>query len=201
MSISIKQNGEKIHISIDSETPKDKMVTGVFDIPFASDFESSADKKDVKLKKVTDYRTGNTHLFVDLGRLEKGHTDVEITLQGKARTLISAECIKDGFGAMWYGDHAYLRSVDRDAAIQVKFRAPDCAYVLLHSGEKIKPENGMLKFVMNATGINEAPMLCGYARDAFELALKDMEVCVLGATKCRRWWYERDKKKKELEDK
>lgn len=201
MSISIKQNGEKIHISIDSETPKDKMVTGVFDIPFASDFESSADKKDVKLKKVTDYWTGNTHLFVDLGRLEKGHTDVEITLQGKARTPISAECIKDGFGAMWYGDHAYLRSVDRDAAIQVKFRASDCAYVLLHSGEKIKPENGMLEFVINETGINEAPMLCGYARDAFELALKDMEVCVLGATKCRRWWYDRDKEKKELEDK
>jgi len=35
---------------------------------------------------------------------------------------MSAECIKDEFGIMWYGDHAYMRSVDRDAAIRVRLK-------------------------------------------------------------------------------
>ena len=201
MSIVIKQQGKMINIAIDSNTPKDKMVTGVFDVPFEADFEPKADKKDVKLKKVTDCWTGNTHLFVDLGRLEKGHTDVEIIVKGTPRTPISAECIKDGFGVMWYGDHAYLRSLDRDAAIRVRLKAPDSAYVLLHSGEKIQSENGILEFVVNEEGINEAPMLWGYERKAFEQALKEAEVEITGPTKCRRWWYDREKKRRELEAK
>ena len=199
MSVDVQIQGEKINIAIDSETAKEKMVTGVFDVPFEADFEAKADKEDVKLKKITDCWTGNTHLFVDLGSLEKGHTNVVITIHGTPRTPISAECIKDGFGVMWYGDHAYMRSVDRDAAIRVKLNAPDSAYVLLHSGEKIVPEKGVLEFVVNEEQINEAPMLWGYAREALELALKDAEVKVIGPTKCRRWWYDREKKKRELE--
>lgn len=199
MSVDIQIRGEQILILIDSETAKERMVTGVFDVPFEADFMANADKKDVRLKKITDCWTGNTHLFVDLGSVDAGHTEVAITVQGIPRTPISAECIKDTFGVMWYGDHAYMRSMDRDAAIKVRLKAPDSAYVLLHSGEKILPEEGVLEFAVNESGLNEAPMLWGYERKAFEQALKEAEVEITGPTKCRRWWYDREKKRRELE--
>ena len=85
--------------------------------------------------------------------------------------------------------------MDRDAAIKVKLNAPDSAYVLLHSGEKIVPKKGILEFVVNEEQINKTPTLWGYARDAFESALKGAEVQVIGPTKCRRWWYDREKEK------
>lgn len=187
MSVNIEMLGEKIKIGVDSETIKEKMVTGVFDVPFASDFEARADKKDVRLQKVTDHWTGNTHLFVDLGRIESGHTDVVITVSGTSRIPVEAECIKDNFAVIWFGDHGYMRCTDKDTAIKVKMDAPDTAYIFLHNGEKILSQNGVLEFVVNEEWFNEAPMLRGFGRDAFESALHKAQIEIVGQTKCSRW--------------
>lgn len=179
--------GNQVRIRVDSRTAKERMVTGVFDLPFEADFEATAEKKDVKIKKVTDHWTGNTHLFVDLGCLDAGRTEIVIAISGKPRTPVAAESMKEYFAVMWFGDHGYLRCMDKDLAIRVEMEAPEGAYILLHSGEKIAAANGRLAFTVNEEWFNEAPMVIGYGREAFEQALGNAVIRVIGPTKCSRW--------------
>lgn len=178
---------DKIIISINSESSKKRMVTGIFDVPFENDFELSADKNDVSCKKVTDSWTGNTHLFIDLGKIEKGKSKIVICISGKPRKCESAEYIKDLFGAMFFGNHAYLRSLDKEYGIEVEIKAPPGAYLLFESGEKIYPKNGILKFKVNEAWQNESPTLYGYDKAEFEKNISCAKVKKLGETTCSRW--------------
>lgn len=187
ISVESSIKGQVIKISIDSKTSKERMVTGVFDVPFDADFETKVDKKDVKLKKITDQWTGNTHLFVDLGYIKEGHTDIEIIIEGKKRVPISAECVNDKFAVMWYGNHGYLRCTDKDAAIKVRFAAPNNAYIQLINGEKVLPQNGMLEVIVNKEWFNESSILWGYDRMDFEKAISDAQIEDFGPTNCSRW--------------
>lgn len=179
--------GDTVRIHIDSGSPKEKMVTGIFDIPFQEDFEMASSKADVKIKKISDLWTGNTHLFVDLGYIEKGRTEIRIKISGTPRKPKAAESIKDNLGVMWFGNHGYMRSMDKNLAIKAEMDAPDSACIILHSGEKIIPVNGKLEFIINEEWFNEAPMLMGYERTEFDTALQNAKIYTLGPTKCSRW--------------
>lgn len=187
VKLGARIDGKCVLISAECESEKKKMVTGVFDIPFEKDFGISTDKADVRVKKIYDKWTGNTHLFVDLGRLPKGKSEVKITLDGAPRKCVSAEDVHDGFAAMWFGDHAYLRSCDKETAIRVEIPAPKGAYIRLISGEKIFESDGKLCFTVNTAWFDEAPMLVNYGRDEFSEALAWASVEKIGATKCSRW--------------
>ncbi len=187
MTLKTIISGNTITISTDSATPKEKMVAGVFDIPFESDFETSCDKADVKIKKLSDIWTGNTHLFVDLGSLPSGKCEIKICISGTPKEIRNAESVNGLFAAMWYGNHAYLRCTDKDSAIRVSLEAPQGAYALLISGEKVFAENGKLNLIINEEWFNEAPQLWNYPKDDFEKALKTAVVEKIGVTKCSRW--------------
>jgi len=187
MTVETEICGNKVIINISSKSPKDKMVTGVFDIPFESDFETTCNKSDVKLKKVTDKWTGNTHLFVDMGQIPQGESKIEIEISGTPREIINAETVNGLFAAMWFGNHAYLRCTDKDSAIKVSLDAPENAYALLISGEKIVAENGKLNLIINQEWFNEAPQLWNFPKSDFEKAIKTAIIEKIGATECSRW--------------
>ncbi len=187
MELKTEICGDTIKINIYSETPKKKMVAGVFDIPFEADFETSCSKTDLKTKKVSDLWTGNTHLFVDLGSLDTGETHIEIKICGTPRTPLSVESTKDLLGVMWFGERAYLRCLDGDSAIRITVDAPSSAYILLHNGKKVYPANGKLDCIINEEWFNEAPLLEGYPRADFEKALSRAVIEKIGDTKVSRY--------------
>lgn len=187
MTITSEFAGDTIKIFATTPVAKKKMVTGVFDVPFESDFTAMVDKADAAVKKITDKWTGNTHLFIDMGALPAGETVLEIKISGTPRTPQKAEFVKDGFCAMWFGEHAYLRSSDREGAVKVKLPAPDSAYIKLISGKKVYPENGVLDFTVNTAWFDESPTLYGYPKSEFEKALENATVEYAGKTTCSRW--------------
>ncbi len=185
LNYTLKKNILKIYIK--SDTPKKRMVTGVFDIPFHKDFEISCDKPDASIKKIHDYRTGNTHLFIDLGVLGKGETVVTAEISGNPQKPVNPEYIKDGFAAMYFGNHAYLRSCDKEAAIKVELNAPDNAYLRLISGNRIYSKNGKLSFTVNSDWENESSILYNFPENIFAKEIKKARVKVIGKTTCSRW--------------
>ena len=187
MQIETAWHGENLHSHICSGSAKPRMVTGVFDVPYALDAQITFDKKDLTFRKIQDPFTGNLHLFVDLGALDAGHTLITGHVTGTKREPVQAEILKDGFGAMYFGDHAYLRSVDRDAAISVELPAPNSAYLRLVSGDKIFAQDGMLRFSVNTHWADEAPILYGYSRELLEKNIQQAAVRVTGQTTCSRW--------------
>ena len=187
MEIAVSWSGDSLQLLIHSGSPKERMVTGVFDIPYAPDVEITFDKADVTFQKIRDTFTGNLHLFIDLGALEAGKTLITARAVGTKRTPVQAEIIKDGFAAMYFGDHAYLRSVDRDAAICVTLPAPDSAYLRLISGDKLFAKDGMLHFSVNNDWANEAPILYGYPRELLRGNIECAQIIVTGKTTCSRW--------------
>ncbi|MBQ3124816.1 MAG: hypothetical protein IJC09_05295 [Clostridia bacterium] len=187
MTITSEMSGNTIRIYATTPIPKRKMVTGVFDVLFEADFTATIDKPDATLKKITDNWTGNTHLFIDMGALDAGETVLEIEISGTPRTPVDAEFIKDGFAAMWFGEHAYLRSCDRDGAVKVTMPAPDSAYLKLISGKKVCAKDGELNFTVNTAWFDESPTLYGFPKAEFEKALERAKVEYAGKTTCSRW--------------
>lgn len=187
MSIDAAFEGDKLILRICSETAKSRMVTGVFDIPFESDFDISFDKKDVTAVKISDGFTGNTHLFIDLGSLSAGQTVITANVTGKRRTPQTAEFIHENLGIMYFNDHAYLRCLDKHAAYQVVMSAPDGAFVRLISGQKVFAQGGVLEFTLNTCWEDEAPILYGYDRELMAKNLDDIHVGYMGQSTCSRW--------------
>lgn len=187
MQIETSWNGGHLQIQIRSENQKERMIIGVFDVPYAQDAEITFDKADLTFQKIRDPFTGNLHLFIDLGSLEAGETLINGYVAGAKREPVQAEILKDGFGAMYFGDHAYLRSVDRDAAISVDICAPDGAFLRLVSGDKIFAKDGALHFSVNTHWADEAPILYGYPKDLLEKNIPNAKICVTGETTCSRW--------------
>lgn len=187
MTITSDISNNTITISATTPVDKKKMVTGVFDVPFEADFEAMIDKSDATVKKITDKWTNNTHLFIDMGALKAGETIIKIKINGTPRVPQNAEYIKDGFCAMWFGNHAYLRSSDREGAIGVTLPAPDGAYIKLISGEKVYAHDGVLNFTVNTAWFDESPTLYGYPKDEFAKAIESAKVEYKGKTTCSRW--------------
>lgn len=176
-----------LQIRVQSERKKARMVTGVFDVPYAADAEFTFDKEDLTCRKIRDGFTGNLHLFVDLGALDAGETLITGLVKGTPRKPVEAEICKDEFGAMYFGDHAYLRSMDGNKAISVEMAAPEGAWLRLISGDKIYPDGEMLRFSVNATWADEAPILYGYPRQLFAENIQNAKISVTGETTCSRW--------------
>jgi len=156
--------GDTLVVSAQSDTPKSRMVTGVFDIPFERDFSFEVDKGDAKAVKIFDTRGENVHLFVDMGRLEVGNNQVRISIRGGRRTPDDYVLTFDKLGVMLFGDHAYLRSLDKGKAVSVKMNAPSSAYLVFPNGKKLYSKNGMLEFTVNSDWGDESPVLYGYDR-------------------------------------
>ena len=187
MSIRAEYAGDRLIITVNSESYKDRMVTGVFDVPYEADFTVTFDKADVTAKKITDGYTGNTHLFIDLGEIPAGKTVITAQLSGKVRTVQNAELIRDGFALIYFGDHAYMRSMDKEMGIQVSMSAPQGAYLRLISGKKIFAQQGVLKFTVNTCWEDEAPILYGFPQECMHDAILNAKVQMLGQTTCSRW--------------
>ncbi len=177
--------GNAIRVSVTSPEAKNRMVTGVFDIPLEKDF--TFESKKAKCTKIFDRFTGNTHLFIDLGAIPEGESEYIITLKGTPRTPVCNESLKGLLGAKWFGNHAYLRSTERNTALYTEIKAPGSAYVLGQDGVKITSENGILKFTVNTGWHDEAPLLCGYPQQEFEKNLETATVENKGATTCYPW--------------
>ena len=187
LRISHAYEGDVLVIDIESEKPQKRAVYGVFDLPYESGVTTTADKEDARIYPVTDRFTQNTHLGIDLGKLPSGKTRVKIALSGEPRTPVNAEDLTDLFGAMWFGDHAYLRSMDLHTGLSVTIDAPDTAYLVRQDGVRIHPENGSLRFTVNTAWHDEAPILYGYPREAFKAALTHAVIEATGESKSRRW--------------
>lgn len=183
---SSQWEGDTLIVRAESDTPKKRMVTGVFDIPFAKDFTFTVDKKDAKAVKIFDTRGDNVHFFIDMGALSVGMNEVRISVSGERRTPDNYVLELGRMGVMLFGDHAYLRSLDREGAVSVKMNAPDSAYIIFPSGKKLRAQDGMLEFTLNTEWFDECPVLYGYDREA--LAKAKVETADLGPTKCPRWF-------------
>lgn len=187
VTMTSELRGDVLTISVETPEDKKRLVTGVFDLPYERDFAVTADKSDVKVRKIYDHWTGNSHLFIDLGKINSGKTTITFKLEGIAREVVPAEDVKDAFGVMWFGTHAYLRSLEKDLAIRVEMDAPEGAYLRLISGEKVRAENGRLVFTVNHAWDDEAPLLYNYPRALFRGAIRNAKVSVIGPTTCSRW--------------
>lgn len=187
MQIETFWNGEELRIHIQSASAKERMVTGVFDVPYTSDAKIMFDKADLTFQKIRDPFTGNLHLFIDLGAMEAGETRITGHVVGTKREPVQAEIRKDGLGVMYFCDHAYLRSLDRDAAISVELPAPDGAYLRLVSGDNVFAKDGMLRFSVNSHWADEAPILYGYPKELLEMQIQGATICITGQTTCSRW--------------
>ncbi len=187
MEISSESTDDGFQITIKSETYKKRMVTGIFDIPFEKEFSVSFNKPDVSTKKIHDNRTGNTHLFIDLGEIQPGTTVVTATICGNPRIPVNPELIRGLFAAMFFGDHAYVRCTDKETAIQVEIPAPQGAYLRLISGKKIEAVNGVLSFTVNGCWEDESAILYGYKKALLEKNLSMAKIRVIGSTTCSRW--------------
>lgn len=187
MQITINRIAEGYKIVIESKSFKKRMVTGIFDIPFEKDFFVSFDKSDALCKKIHDSWTGNTHLFIDLGQIPTGTTIVTVRIFGSSRPPENAELMNGLFAAMYFGNHAYLRSTDKEAAITVQIPAPKEAYLRLISGKQIHESNGMLSFTVNSCWEDESSILYGYPKTMLEKNLSLAEIRYIGQTTCSRW--------------
>ena len=187
MTIQSHWQDDDLIITVKSESAKGRMVTGVFDIPYESDFVVSFDKSDVSCKKIVDGFTGNTHLFVDLGAIQAGKTIITVKFTGKPRAIHAAEIISGGLGVMYFGAHAYIRSTDKEAAYRVSMPAPDGAYLRLISGKKVYAEKGKLEFSVNACWEDESAVLYGYPQTLLEQNADRIHTEYLGQTTCSRW--------------
>ncbi|MBQ9545322.1 MAG: hypothetical protein IJV00_09365, partial [Clostridia bacterium] len=163
-------DGDTLTVSANSGTPKKRMVTGVFDVPFAKDFEFSVDKPDAEAVKIFDTRGDNVHLFIDMGALGAGENELRITFKGKRRTPDKYVYTFGGLEVMLFGDHAYLRSLDNEEGIEVKMDAPDGAYLFFPDGKKSYAKDGKLEFTLNTDWSDECPVLYGFDRALFEKA-------------------------------
>lgn len=190
MTIQTLWQEDELQIRIQSGSPKERMVTGVFDVPYEADAVMVFDKEDLTFRKIRDPFTGNLHLFVDLGALEAGETLITGRVSGTKRTPVAAEILQDGFGAMYFGDHAYLRSLDRDRAIRVEMDAPEGAWLRLISGDRICAKDGKLSFTVNTDWADEAPILYGYPKEHLEKNVRNARICFTGETTCSRWSWE-----------
>lgn len=177
--------GNTIKVKVTSPEAKNRMVTGVFDIPFEKDFAFKSET--AQCTKLFDRFTGNSHLFIDLGSIPAGESEYTITLEGTPRTPVCNESLKGLLGAKWFGNHAYLRSTERNTALYAEIKAPDSAYIVGQDGVKITPENGVLKFTVNTAWSDEAPLLYGYPQQEFEKNLESAIVENKGATTCYPW--------------
>lgn len=171
MSINSCFKDNTIVIDIHSESIKKRMVTGVFDIPYEYDCVVTADKSDVKIKKIQDHWTKNTHLFVDLGKIDLGDSKVEIKICGQPRNVINAETVHDSIAVMWFDDHGYIRILDKSKAVKVRIKAPTDAFVQSINGVRQYTENGVLSFIVNSSWDNESLILKNYPRELFETSL------------------------------
>lgn len=185
MQITNTLENNKITVKVTSKTAKRNMVTGMFDIPFEKDFEIISDK--AVCTKVNDCFTGNTHLFIDLGAVPAGESEYVITIEGTPAVPGSNESVNGLLGAKWFGNHAYLRSTERGTAFYAEIAAPETAYIVGQDGIKITPENGILRFAVNASWNNEAPLLYGYPKSEFDKNLATAKIKNIGETTCNPW--------------
>jgi len=183
---SHRWEGDTLVVCADTDTPKRKMVTGEFDIPFNRDFTFTVDKPDASATKIYDYRNGNTHLFIDMGALEEGCNKVSIKIKGERRTPDKHVLNYGYLGVMPYKDHAYLRSLAVGSGIRVRMKAPDSAYVVHCGGEVVRPVGGVLDFKLNTDLLHEAPIIYGITPEDFEKAEICTETC--GRSECKTLW-------------
>jgi len=178
--------GNTLIVCADSDTPKRRMVTGVFDIPYAKDFSFTVDKCDASATKIYDYRNDNTHLFIDMGALKAGMNEVRITVKGTPRTPDRHSLIYGYLEVMPYRDHAYLRSIATGSGIRVRMDAPEGAYVVHCGGEIVRSVNGKLTFEVNTDLLHEAPIIYGITPGEFDTA----NICTetLKRSECRTLW-------------
>ncbi len=80
------------------------------------------------------------------------------------------------FAAMWFGDHAYLRSLDNSISLDISISAPDSAYVVNLFGERIRAKDGKLCLRIRRGWWKESPILYGYPKEDFIRALADAEI-------------------------
>ena len=187
VNLEILYENSKYIFKIETDRKIPRLVTSVFNIPFENDFSYRCEKADVKIEKIVDYFTGNTHMFVDLGKIENGKSDIFIHLEGRYRKPENAEIICGELGAMWFKDHAYLRSMSETNAIQVSITAPETAYIIRQDGMTIRTIDGRLKFTINSDWSDESPILYGFKRNDFENALTSAEIKFCGESKTKKW--------------
>lgn len=179
-------NGNTLTISAESDTPKKRMVTGEFDIPFRKGYTFAIDKADASATVINDTRGDNTHLFVDMGALKAGMNEVRITFKGDAYTPHNYVLNLGALGVMLYNGHAYLRSLDREQGISVSMTAPDGAYIVFPNGRELYAAGGKLEFTVNTDWYDEAPIMYGYDSELLKNA--DVKAEFIGVTKCKRKW-------------
>lgn len=183
---SRRWEGDTLILCADSDTPKKRMVTGEFDIPYKKGYTFDIDKADADATVINDTRGDNTHLFVDMGSLKAGMNEVRITFNGEACTPDSYVITFGALGVMLYPDHVYLRSLDREQGIAVKMAAPDGAYIVFPDGRELYSQNGMLEFTVNTDWYDESPIMYGYGSEMLKTAEVSAEF--IGTTKCKRKW-------------
>lgn len=187
VKISRTWEGKTLSVTVCSERPLPRMLTGVFDLPVAPGFGWSCDREGGELLPVTDPASGGAAAFLDLSPIEKGENVFVFTFSGKDAVPDDREDRKGNAAAMWFGDHAYLRSLDGAKALSVTLPAPDGAYLQPQDGRKIAARNGLLTFTLNGDWSNEAPILFGFPREAFQSALERAAVTEIGPSGCHRW--------------
>lgn len=179
--------GDTLIVSAETDTPRPRMVTGVFDVPFARDFTFTVDKADASATKIYDYRNGNVHLFIDMGALAAGLTEIRIAVSGKRRTPDKHVLSFGLLGAMPYKDHAYLRSLAVDSGIRVRMGGvPAAAYAVQPGGDIIRPKDGVLELEINGELLNEAPILYGITPE--ELEACEVHTEITRPTECVTLW-------------
>lgn len=179
-------DGDTLVVSARTDTARPRMVTGVFDIPFAQDFTFTVDKTDASATKIYDYRNGNTHLFINMGALAAGVNEIRIRISGERRTPDKHVLELGDLGVMPYSDHAYLRNLVPGMGIKVKMTVPEGAYAVQPSGEVILPKDGAIELLVNTDLLNEAPIIFGITPEALEASKVETEV--LGPTECVTLW-------------
>ena len=183
---SHRWDGDTLILCAESDTPKKRMVTGEFDIPYKKGYTFIIDKTDASATVINDTRGENTHLFVDMGALKAGMNEVRITFDGESYTPDNYVLNFGSLGIMLYNDHAYLRSLDREQGIAVKMTAPKGSYIVLPDGRELFATDGMLEFTVNTDWYDEAPIMYGFTADALKTA--EASAKFIGATKCKRKW-------------
>lgn len=188
LQITYDIKDKNVYIFVDSKTDKQRMVTALFDLPFSAECEISSPKSDVFIKKIKDHRNGNLHIFIDLGYIESGKSEILLTVNGERREPEISEWIKGDVSAMWMGNNARFRSTELDGSVEVELLVPDKAYIKYFDGTSVYPENGKLKFTVHTQWFDEAPILLGIFKGEFEAAMTSVKTKFLGKTKCSRWF-------------
>ncbi len=188
IKMSYSVSGNEITIFVECEQDKPRMVTALFDLPFSPDCEIFSLKSDVFVKKIKDHRNGNLYIFIDLGKLASGKSEIVLKVNGDRREPETAEWILKDIAAMWMGSNGRFRSARVDGSAEVLLSVPDTAYIQYFDGNRVKPQNGKLKFSVHTYWFDEAPMLFGVTKDEFEKAIATAKTKSLGKTHCSRWF-------------